>query len=196
MPSPVAHTLVGMTLGLACCLPRGGGWRRLGGRIWRWRGLLLVCVVLANAPDVDYLFGLAAGDLNSRHQLVTHTLGWIAAVTLALWWAQRYFAPRAVRLSGALIFLLLASHLAADYLGRDLGPPFGIMAFWPLSDRFLLSPWPVFPAPAKRALGELWSAHNLRVMAWEFALLMPALLAVMLYKARGPAGGPPAGQSG
>lgn len=184
MPSPVAHTLIGISLGVGFCLPRGGGWRRLGARLWRWRGLLLLCALLANAPDIDYFFGWAAGDLNSRHQLVTHTLGWIAAVTVAILWAQRYFAPRAVRMSGALVFLLLASHLAADYLGQDLGPPYGIMACWPLSDRFFLSPWPVFPAPAKRTLGELWSAHNLRVMAWEFCLLAPVLLAVMSWKVR------------
>ncbi len=90
---------------------KDGGWRPAGQRLWRWRGLLLVCALLANAPDIDYLFGLAAGDLNSRHQLVTHTLGWIAAVALALWWAQRCSRPRAVRMSTALIFLLLASHI-------------------------------------------------------------------------------------
>lgn len=176
--------MIGLGLGVGICLPRGDGWRRLGSRIWRWRGLLLVCVILANAPDIDYLFGLAAGDLNSRHQLVTHTLGWIAAVALALWCAQRYYAPRTVRMSGALIFLLLASHLAADYLGQDLGPPYGIMAFWPLSDRFFISPWPLFTAPDKRA----WiSLHNLQVMAREFCLLSPVLLAVMLWKIRRPA---------
>ena len=186
MPSPVAHSLIGVIFGVACGLPRCAGWRRFGARMWRWRGLLFLCVILANAPDVDYLFGLAAGDLNSRHQLITHTLGWVALVALAVWWAQRYYAPRAVRLTCAFIFLLLASHIVADYFGSDNSPPRGIMALWPLDDRFFISPWPVFPAPEKRALSELWSAHNLRVMAWEFGLLAPVLLAVMLYKTRAP----------
>lgn len=180
MPSPVAHTLIGLSFGVGC-LPRGGGWRRLFARMWRWRGFMLVCVLLANAPDIDYFFGLAAGDFNCRHQLITHTLGWVSAVTLALWWAQRYFNPRTVRMSGMLIFLLLASHLVADYFGQDLGPPFGIMIFWPLSDRFWLSPWPLFPAANKQ---DIFSWHNLKVMACEFGLLMPILAVVMLFKQR------------
>jgi membrane-bound metal-dependent hydrolase YbcI (DUF457 family) len=84
-------------------------------------------------------------------------------------------------MSGMLIFLLLASHLVADYLGQDLGPPFGIMIFWPLSDRFWLSPWPLFPAANKQ---DIFSWHNLKVMACEFGLLMPLLAAVMLFKQR------------
>lgn len=186
MPSPAGHSLIGFACGAACCLPRCGSWRQLGRRLWRWRGLLLMCVVLANAPDIDYLFGLAAGDLNSRHQLITHTLGWITVVAVCVWSAQRYFPRKTVRMSLGLIFLLLASHLAADYFGSDTRPPLGIMALWPFSSRFYLSPWPVFPAPSKTTLGDLLSLKNLFVVLTEIAFVAPFVLLALASKIRRP----------
>ncbi len=179
MPSPLAHSLIGVSIGVAARAPRGTSWSQLAKWFYRCRGFLFLCVLLANAPDIDYLFGWFAGDINSRHQLITHTLGWVVIVTLVFIIVQRYFLKKTARLSGFLVFALLASHLAADYFGCDLAPPIGFPAFWPLTDRLFLSPVALFPAPDK----SIWfSVHNLKVMLSELRLLLPVFLTILLFK--------------
>ncbi len=171
MATPVAHSLVGLALAVFRRPAAGAG-----------RGAqaaaLLAAALLANAPDLDYLYGLAAGAPNRYHQTVTHTVAWIAAVALAAGAvdARRAGWP-AARAAAGYVFLLLASHLLLDWLTADRSPPVGLMAAWPVSDRLWHAPVSVFPAAAKQSWRALISAGNLRVVLAEMAWTAPLLLA-------------------
>ncbi len=184
MPSPVGHSIIGLAIGSAGLLPGAADWRGLALQLWNARGGLLLCVVLANAPDIDYLFGLPRGHPNFYHQQITHSLGWIAAVSLAVGlfaWSRRH--ERSAR--GFLFILALTgSHLIADYFCEDRSFPHGILIFWPFSDRHWTSPLALFPAAAKNSWSDLWSRHNAGVIAVEALLTLPLLASVLLWKRR------------
>lgn len=186
MPSPVAHSIVGLALGLARFLPRGLNFRQMGRQIWKLRLDLLFCVVLACASDIDYLLGAPYRNLHKFHQRFTHTLGWLALVAVVIWgygWLiRRDQASRAFWFIG----LLLCSHLVLDYLGEDHSYPFGIMMFWPFSDRDWLAPVPLFISPAKQSWHAVWTGHNLWVGLEETLVTLPLLALVLIWKCRAP----------
>lgn len=85
MASPIAHSLIGLAFGLIRFLPRYRCWNELAGQLRAlWRPLLF-CILLANAPDLDYFFGIFRGNVNYYHQTVTHTLIWVGVTALAIW---------------------------------------------------------------------------------------------------------------
>ncbi len=177
MPSPVGHSIIGLALGLAWRLPGGQTWRDLARAAWSQRGWLLLCVVLANAPDVDFLFGLARGNLNAWHQQATHTLAWTVLAAGLVWLLLR---RRSVTLRDFLFILALPlSHLLADLLCADTSPPVGLPLAWPFSEHYGHAPVSLFPAPAKASPADLVSWHNARVIAAELLLTLPLLAAVL-----------------
>ena len=56
MPSPVGHSLIGLAVGAAFWVPRSS-WHSLARHTKPVAGILLLGVLLANAPDVDYVPG-------------------------------------------------------------------------------------------------------------------------------------------
>jgi len=66
------------------------------------------------------------------------------------------------------------SHIVLDYLNRDLTPPIGLMALWPLSSGHYKFPWPIFLDIGRR-LDWPTLRHNLLAAAWECLLLAPLL---------------------
>jgi len=182
MPSPIAHSLIGLTLGLIRFLPRYRRWDELADQfrvLWR---PLLFCIFLANAPDLDYLFGLFNGNLNIYHQTVTHTLIWVIVTALAIWAYGWFRERRASWRSLILLLALLGSHLLADWLTVDCSPPIGLMLAWPFSDRLFHATWAFFPPPAKQTWAMLWSFHNLRLILVEAALTLPLVIIVLWFK--------------
>lgn len=189
MPSPVGHTLIGLAVAVPALVPRGSWATVLRGIVAKWP-LLLGAVVLANAPDFDYLPGILAGDLNAYHHYYTHTMGWAVLVAAGLWMVQlARDADRGWRLDLLLLlFLLLSSHLLADWLTDDGRPPYGIMAWWPLDDRFTLSSAPVFMRLHKREWSEFVQLHNFKAVGWELVVCLPLVLAALLSRFRKQAG--------
>ncbi|MBC7186575.1 MAG: metal-dependent hydrolase [Calditrichaeota bacterium] len=169
MPSPVAHSLVAYALhrGLPSPAPRGA---RLS--------VLAAMVIVASLPDADFLVGLVAGDANLYHHGVTHSIGFcaLAACAAALimdrCWALGFWKCTAV--NGA----LLTSHLLLDALTADTRAPFGQPLFWPLWGGYLQAPVTVFldvrrTGARAEFFASLWSAHNLKAVAWEILLVGP-----------------------
>lgn len=182
MSSPVAHSLIGLAIGLIRFLPR---YRCGNDLVVQFRALwrpLLGCVLLANAPDVDYLFGLSAGNLNAYHQMVTHTLIWIGGVALVIW-AGDWFKERQVswRLLG-LLLALLGSHLLVDWLTVDRSPPVGMMLAWPFSDHFYHAAFAFFPSVAKQNWAAVCSTQNLRLALMETILVLPIVIITLWCK--------------
>ena len=189
MPSPVGHSLIGLAVAIPA-LVSPGSWPAVARDIlakWPW---LLGCVVLANAPDLDYLPGILTGDLNAFHHFYTHTAGWALLVAAGLWLLQVARDPGKGWQVRYLLFLcaVLFSHLLADWVTDDGRTPYGIMAWWPLDDRFTLSSHPVFMRLHKREWSEFVQLHNFKAVGWELVVCLPLVLAALLSRRRKQAG--------
>ncbi len=177
MPSPVGHSLLGLALAAGFVLPRATFVRRHLPEL----SLLLVA---ANLPDVDYVPGLLAGELNKYHHLHTHTLGWVVATSLVLWWVWKRIRPEADVKILLLLFAAGSSHLVADLLTADTRAPYGIMALWPFSSTYFISPATLFLAPRKATVSEMFQLYNVRVMLVEAAWCLPLVLLGAWVRAR------------
>lgn len=177
MPSPFGHSLAGVII---YTLTTKG--RDLL-KSWRW---LVVCVLFATLADVDFapaLFGRI--DVANRfHRHLTHTL-LFATVT----WAAAYGVLRLLRkpLAGrccVVLFFCSLSHLFLDLLGKDPRPPVGIPLLWPfVRGRFKL-PVKFFPDLHKATYAEIFSLHNLGVVAYEAIVFGTLLLVLIVVKQR------------
>jgi inner membrane protein len=166
--TPIGHSLAGITA-LAV------GPRRHA------MPLFLLAVVMANAPDLDFLPGLLVGQPALYHQDVTHSLGFAAAAALVgALVVRRLDIPFAAGYRVGLI--AYASHLALDLLGPDSRPPFGIPLLWPLSQAHVLSPVTVLPGVGHAAridasvadwLRGMLVARNVGAVAIETAVFAP-----------------------
>jgi inner membrane protein len=180
MATPLGHSIVGLATG------------RMAGDVgrrspWRWYAF---AVIAANAADFDFIPGLLAGDANRFHQLASHSI--LAAVVFGLLTGLvvrgRVAKPVGLGFAAGLVY---ATHLLLDCLTFDGRPPVGIPLLWPFSDETFIAPVTVFngvmhgvPGEGLGAvLGQIFSLHNLGVLALETAILMP-LAALVWYLAR------------
>ena len=157
MPTPIGHALGGLAAGVLIAGRAEPSASSVGIRsqslLWVW-GL---CGVL---PDADFLIG--------GHRGLTHTLGAMCAVgcgtaLIARRQPELWFAAAAS----------YGTHLLLDWFGGDTAVPLGIMALWPFTDTFYLSPYSLFPAICR----QYWSAgcqvDLIQAVAWEMLLLGP-----------------------
>lgn len=174
MASPIGHGLLGAAL----------GWGVGRADLRRDLPLSALAAFSAIAPDLDFLPGLAIGDVNRFHQGAGHSLGaavlYALVLFLVLMAAGRGGARRAA--SYALIGgLAYVSHLTMDYLTLDQRPPFGPPVFWPLSSRHFMAAHPIFRGLLHGVPGDslgasaraIFSAHNLTAVGLELALVLP-----------------------
>ncbi|MGH9310652.1 MAG: metal-dependent hydrolase [Vicinamibacterales bacterium] len=154
MPSPIGHALGGAAAGLAVASMPGIIWQRVA-----------FFAVLGMLPDIDLLFG--------GHRGPTHSLGTslIAGLTLLAFTRN----PRLSLASAA----AYGSHTLLDWLGSDSSPPIGVMALWPITREYYESSVHVFYAVSRRYWMPGFVAHNVRALAWELVVLVPALAVVL-----------------
>ena len=183
MPSPVGHSLLGLTLGVAFLIPYG---RPQNWRDWlrKNRGALLATVIAANACDCDYLPGLLVGAPNSMHRWLGHTAIWAALAGFIIWLIWRRTAPKLPRWALPVLLAAALSHIVADYYDEDTRAPFGILALWPFYKSFVISAHPLFLNLEKSSFAAVFSWQNVRAVAQELLITMPPLFAVMFYKLR------------
>ena len=102
-------------------------------------GLLAGAVLLANAPDLDFVPGIVMGAPAVFHRGLTHTV--LAAVVVGLaaagigWWRRP--GGRGAPWWACFAAAAYASHLLVDWVAEDAVPPYGARFLWPFSDRFL-----------------------------------------------------------
>ena len=101
-------------------------------------GLLATAVVLANAPDLDFVPGLVTGVPGAFHRGATHSVTAALLVALAAaaiaWW--RGAGRRGMAWWAGFAGAAYGGHLLLDFLTVDAVPPYGAPLLWPASDRF------------------------------------------------------------
>jgi len=184
MPSPVGHSMIGLSIGLLYAWPRGSLTERWVATAKRHRFPLFLSVLLANLPDIDYVPGVLSGDINAYHHQFTHTLGWVVLVAAGVWMIWKAYRPAVGGREAVFVFACLASHVIADAFTDDSSYPFGVMLLWPLTSEYYTAPQHIFPRPMKADWGEVFTWHNLRVMGVEFLITAPLVVLVLLLKRR------------
>ena len=163
MPLPVAHALLGASI-VAAALPP----RHLSGRT---AAPLFAGALLANAADLDFLLVFA---LHSRawHRGFTHSI--VFALCLCLVFIL-YFGRRRLRQAVA-YGMAYASHALLDCVTTKEGG--GVQLLWPFSnERLAPGWWGLSEVPSR-----LPPSGILKALAYELALFVPLLLAVLLWK--------------
>lgn len=183
MATPIGHALAGYAVyGVA----RGKEDRdRLG--------VLLVCVAMAIAPDLDFVPGLLLGKPALFHQGISHSIGFALAGSFVA--AAVYRLIRGKGFVGVFLlgFLSYMSHLVIDYFGPDTRMPYGIPLLWPISGEYFISPVQIFlgtqHAESTSATTGVWirgmlHLHNVSAIAWEIVLIAPLVLVCRWYGKR------------
>ena len=151
--------------------------------------LLAGAVVLANAPDLDFLPGLAIGDPTAFHRGVTHTLGAAALLGAAAWLLARWRRAERPWWWAAFVLAAYGSHLVVDWMTVDAIPPFGIQLLWPLDGRWLHAPFALFGEIIVDRSGRVAFLHSLvtpaALLAWvrEIGIVMAVVASVQLARA-------------
>jgi len=156
MPSPIGHALTGVAVGWSGGLSDSR----------RDRRLLLVCLFLAAAPDLDLL-------LPGAHRSATHSVTAMLLVTIV----TAAVTGQVTRWRTALLCgLSYGSHLLLDWLSADNYPPRGIQLLWPFGDRWFISDLDLFRQTARQQfLTAPIIRQNLVAVAQEVAILLPVL---------------------
>jgi membrane-bound metal-dependent hydrolase YbcI (DUF457 family) len=155
--SPVAHSAVGLL-----------GWQKFSEK--KNLKTLLIFILMANLPDIDFAFYLFLGEkaLN-LHQYFTHNVFIVVIAAIACW---PLFKTKSERLG---ILLVALSHLLLDFLTIDRVAPKGFRLFYPISTQ--LFNFGIFPNVKKSNWAEVFSFHNLLVIGFEAVLfLVPVFL--------------------
>ncbi|GIX49599.1 MAG: hypothetical protein KatS3mg131_3810 [Candidatus Tectimicrobiota bacterium] len=182
MATPIGHALAGYAVYRLTTKPA-----EQGGRAWLW-----LCMLLAVAPDFDFLPGLLIGQPARYHQGISHSLGVAGGVSLAV--ALLLHRGHAAWIGAWGRFLLAyGSHLLIDVFCPDGRPPYGIPLLWPLMSAHVLAPWPVFlgvnHAATTTASTGAWLAAlahpvNLGAIGLEIAVLGSLLAGLLWLKQR------------
>jgi membrane-bound metal-dependent hydrolase YbcI (DUF457 family) len=176
MASPLGHALAGLALGRAF---DDSSERRT-------TALLVACVVLALAPDLDFLPGLLQGQPVLYHQGPSHSLVVGLALSLGVALLLRPDRRQLLR-TWLLLFAAFGSHLVIDSLGRDRRPPIGMPLLWPFSDTSWLAPVTLLPGvnhavsgseSPREWLAMVFSWINVRAILAEVLLVGPLLILV------------------
>jgi membrane-bound metal-dependent hydrolase YbcI (DUF457 family) len=181
MPTPVAHSLIGMILGALKFLPNGRTVRTNLKSIWEKKWIFLFCILLANAPDIDYLFGTFYGNWNKFHQAATHSVLFIFVLSVLTFYFLKW-RKREKMFSFLFIFILILSHIGLDFFCEDTSPPIGLPLFFPFSYDYFHSSFELFPAVRKKTFADALQIHNIRVVLIEMLLIMPFFFAILLGK--------------
>ena len=179
MASPIAHTFAGFWTFLLLAA-------QLKTRVfaqWReWLPRLGVLVLLANLPDLDFLFPNA----KDLHHTFTHSLTFAILISLASSCVWR-IVPGFWR-SILLYFTAYGSHLFIDFFtGRNLGwthSGYGMPLFWPWSREFR-SPFILTFGIRHKTFDLLFSLANVWACTYELLTCSAiTLLILVLWKTR------------
>lgn len=170
MPTPVGHTLMGYIVYTD---------RKMANWNLTWRDLLIF-ILVANLPDIDYLPGFLMGKPNKFHHGMTHSIS--LAVLIGCILGLIYFMKE--RRNFVKYFfsfsMTYSSHLLLDFLGKDTSYPYGEQLFWPFSNIYFMSPIAIFSdvhkaSSSKIFIQSLFNWNNLGTVVIEAIILLPII---------------------
>jgi inner membrane protein len=173
MATPIGHALAGYSVYVAGTSPRS-----------RPPVLFWFCLLMAIAPDFDFIPGILHGQPNLYHQGISHSLGAGLLVSFA---AALIVSKGAFWKNWTLLFVAYASHLALDFFAPDGRPPYGQPLLWPISSEYYFAPtgwqflWGVRHAKATSAITSEWISgifqpQNLGAIIIEVLVTLPMIL--------------------
>jgi inner membrane protein len=144
-----------------------------------------LCLVAANAADLDFVPGLLIGDPDRFHHGVSHSLGF--AVLFALCCGCGRLLGPSFSKNVAIFLCLYLSHVASDYFSIDTSVPYGVPLFWPLTNDYYIAPFAFFPdirrSPgAGQFFGSLFTPHNFWAMTVESIVMLPIVVIMKVFK--------------
>ena len=155
----------------------------------RW-WIVLLYLLIANAPDLDFIPGFLVGDPARYHHGISHSIGIALLVSVAFGlllyigggvWNTRKFV---------ISFCLYFSHVFLDCFSLDTSEPYGVPLFWPVSDEYYLAPLTFFLG-VKRLYSSgpmfipgLFSLQNLWAVCIELAVFVPIILLLLKLRRR------------
>ena len=146
--------------------------------------LLAGAVLMANAPDLDFLPGILIGEPALYHRGVTHTVGALLVVSVAAWAVARILRSRSAWWWGLGAAAAYGSHLLVDWMTVDAVPPAGIRMLWPLTGAWLHAPFNLFgeiiidPSGRTAFLRSLVTPAALLVWGRELGIAIAAIATV------------------
>jgi hypothetical protein len=166
MPSPVAHSFVGV--GGLVVLTQGTALKSFSSFLWERRKEILFFIVVANLPDLDLVIGfLFEGNVHTFHGLFSHSL--FLAIPMA--WAASFLYPVERRWRTFLtFFILIILHDLMDFSASPnlKEPGSGVELFFPFYNERMASSFPLFLGFRHQNLEQIFSSHNVCVMGMEF----------------------------
>jgi len=154
---------------------------------------LFIGLLLAVAPDFDFIPGLLINQPSRYHQGVSHSLGVALVVSIATTLCYALLTGQRQRKWHWLpfFFCAYASHLLLDLFGPDSRPPYGIPLLWPLSDATYLAPVTLLPGvghggllPVRTRdwLGVVLRWRNVFAVGVEILLIVPVIGVIELLR--------------
>jgi membrane-bound metal-dependent hydrolase YbcI (DUF457 family) len=172
MPTPVAHSLAGTTIALLASRGTPIDKKLLAGSI-----------VAACLADADFGIGFLIG--RNVHHYFTHSLGFTLLFTGTAYLLSKALARDRPAFDALVLGLSYLSHVLLDTLSKDTAAPYGLELFWPLSDRFYISPVLVFDDLWRGTLAKLFGLHNWLAAAREaLVMALPTAVALLWRKRR------------
>ena len=118
------------------------------------------------APDLDLLIG--------RHSQETHSIGAALIIATIAAWRRWAIAHTPVRI-WLVAFVAWLSHPLFDASSFDLGPPIGVMLFWPFSTEHWHTGLNIFGAIERHWYHENFWRQNITSFVREMVILLPLL---------------------
>ena len=172
LPTPIGHVLAGYAVYCTFAPEREN--QRIN--------LALLSSILAVSPDLDFVPGILIGRPAAYHQGIAHSIGFAIIISLgAAWIFRRTTSPFPIFV---VCFLSYLSHLILDLFSPDNRLPYGIPMFWPISQKYFISPVPVFlgvhhAGSTSSSILEwvtgIFSMYNIAAIALEVLILVPLI---------------------
>ncbi len=156
--SPIVHSGIALL-----------GWQKSTEKEHKNLKTFLIFLAISNLPDFDFLLFLVIGKKAfAIHQYYTHNVFFAAVLPLLFFPVLRHKRERIG------LYLVAYSHLLLDLITIDGAAPYGFRLFYPVSEK--LFHFGFFPNLHKNNLEEVFSFHNLWVLAFEAVVcLVPVL---------------------
>jgi len=126
-----------------------------------------IAVFLANLPDFDLVVGWVAKQY--LHHQISHTFAFAIFCGLLAGLIAPVFKISRWR-TFCLTCALVSSHVIIDYFTKDTTTPKGCMLFWPLTDRYFVSPVSIFLDIWRMSPKILFGYNNLNAAIREMAV--------------------------